>query len=144
MRATSIRVGLIILAGATVPAVVRARMGHPEPARPDSVSDSTPAATGLTPAKSITLILHLPPLQASAAIIEAFTDAGYPVGQANTLLVKPAPKRHITLLDVSSRRVQRDGGEIEEVNPGHVVWLARGEKHWRGTAPVAMTHIVLQ
>ena len=51
-----------------------------------------------------------------------------------------------TLIITAGRgRVQRDGGEIEEVNPGDVVWFAPGEKHWHGAAPTtAMTHIAIQ
>jgi quercetin dioxygenase-like cupin family protein len=41
--------------------------------------------------------------------------------------------------------VQRDGGPIEEIRPGDVVWFPPGEKHWHGAAPTtAMTHIALQ
>jgi quercetin dioxygenase-like cupin family protein len=42
-------------------------------------------------------------------------------------------------------RVQREGGEIEEIRPGDVVWFPPGEKHWHGASPaVAMTHIAIQ
>ena len=42
-------------------------------------------------------------------------------------------------------RAQRDGGPIEEIRPGDVVWFAPGEKHWHGASPtMAMTHIALQ
>jgi quercetin dioxygenase-like cupin family protein len=42
-------------------------------------------------------------------------------------------------------RVQREGGPIEEIRPGDVVWLSPGEKHWHGAAPTtAMTHIAIQ
>jgi quercetin dioxygenase-like cupin family protein len=42
-------------------------------------------------------------------------------------------------------RVQREGGPIEEVRPGDVVWFPAGEKHWHGAAPeVAMTHLAIQ
>jgi quercetin dioxygenase-like cupin family protein len=42
-------------------------------------------------------------------------------------------------------RVQRDGGPIEEIRPGDVVWFAPGEKHWHGAGPeTAMTHIAVQ
>lgn len=42
-------------------------------------------------------------------------------------------------------RVQRDGGEIEEIRPGDVIWFPAGERHWHGAAPdVAMTHIAVQ
>jgi quercetin dioxygenase-like cupin family protein len=41
--------------------------------------------------------------------------------------------------------VQREGGAVEEVHPGDVVWFAPEEKHWHGaTATVSMTHIALQ
>jgi quercetin dioxygenase-like cupin family protein len=42
-------------------------------------------------------------------------------------------------------RVQREGGPMEEIQPGDVVWIGPGEKHWHGAAPAtAMTHIALQ
>ena len=41
--------------------------------------------------------------------------------------------------------VQREGGPIEEVRPGDVVWFPPGQKHWHGATPtVAMTHIAIQ
>ena len=41
--------------------------------------------------------------------------------------------------------VQREGGAIEEVRPGDVVWFAPNEKHWHGaSATVAMSHIAIQ
>ena len=51
-----------------------------------------------------------------------------------------------TLIVVSGLgRAQRDGGPVEEIRPGDIVWFAPGERHWHGAAPdVAMTHIALQ
>jgi quercetin dioxygenase-like cupin family protein len=41
--------------------------------------------------------------------------------------------------------VQREGGLIEEIRPGDVVWFAPGERHWHGaTATTAMSHIAIQ
>ena len=41
--------------------------------------------------------------------------------------------------------VQREGGPIEEIHPGDVVWFASNEKHWHGASPTnAMTHIATQ
>ena len=41
--------------------------------------------------------------------------------------------------------VQREGGPIEEVRPGDVVWFPPGLKHWHGASPTtAMTHIAIQ
>ena len=40
---------------------------------------------------------------------------------------------------------QREGGPIEEIRPGDVVWFAPNEKHWHGATPTnAMTHIATQ
>ncbi|KRW95708.1 cupin domain-containing protein [Paracoccus sp. MKU1] len=42
-------------------------------------------------------------------------------------------------------RVQREGGPIEEIRQGDVVWFPAGEKHWHGAAPdTAMSHIAIQ
>jgi quercetin dioxygenase-like cupin family protein len=41
--------------------------------------------------------------------------------------------------------VQREGGPIEEIKPGDVVWFPPGLKHWHGATPTtAMTHIAVQ
>ena len=42
-------------------------------------------------------------------------------------------------------RVQREGGPIEEIRPGDIIWFAPNEKHWHGAAPTtAMSHIAIQ
>jgi quercetin dioxygenase-like cupin family protein len=50
-----------------------------------------------------------------------------------------------TLLVVSGLgRVQRDGGPIEEIRPGDIVWFAPDEKHWHGASPeCAMSHVAI-
>jgi quercetin dioxygenase-like cupin family protein len=40
---------------------------------------------------------------------------------------------------------QREGGPVEEIRPGDVVWFPPGEKHWHGATPgTAMSHIAVQ
>lgn len=40
--------------------------------------------------------------------------------------------------------VQLQGGLIEEIRPGDVIWFAPGEKHWHGATPTtAMSHIAI-
>jgi quercetin dioxygenase-like cupin family protein len=40
---------------------------------------------------------------------------------------------------------QREGGPVEEIRPGDVIWFAPGEKHWHGgTATTAVTHFAIQ
>jgi quercetin dioxygenase-like cupin family protein len=42
-------------------------------------------------------------------------------------------------------RAQREGGPIEDLRPGDVVWFSPNEKHWHGASPTtAMTHIAIQ
>jgi quercetin dioxygenase-like cupin family protein len=42
-------------------------------------------------------------------------------------------------------RVQREGGPIEEVRPGDIVWFPPGLTHWHGaSSTTAMTHIDIQ
>lgn len=41
-------------------------------------------------------------------------------------------------------RVQCEGGPVEEIRPGDIVWFPPGEKHWHGaSATTAMTHIAI-
>jgi quercetin dioxygenase-like cupin family protein len=40
---------------------------------------------------------------------------------------------------------QREGGPVEEIRPGDVVWFPPGEKHWHGaTATTGLSHIAIQ
>jgi quercetin dioxygenase-like cupin family protein len=40
---------------------------------------------------------------------------------------------------------QREGGPVEEIRPGDVVWFAPDERHWHGaSASVGMSHIAIQ
>lgn len=41
-------------------------------------------------------------------------------------------------------RVQRQGGPVEDIRPGDVVWFAPNERHWHGASPqTAMSHIAI-
>ncbi|PDT26307.1 cupin [Rhizobium sp. L9] len=55
------------------------------------------------------------------------------------------PLGQTLIITAGCGRVQREGGRIEEIRPGDVVWFAPGERHWHGAAPMtAMTHIAIQ
>jgi quercetin dioxygenase-like cupin family protein len=42
-------------------------------------------------------------------------------------------------------RIQCNGGPIEEIRPGDVIWFEPNEKHWHGAGPAtAVTHIAIQ
>jgi len=40
---------------------------------------------------------------------------------------------------------QREGGPVEDIRPGDIIWFSPGEKHWHGATPTtAITHITIQ
>lgn len=41
-------------------------------------------------------------------------------------------------------RCQREGGPVEDIRPGDIVWFAPGEKHWHGAGvATAMSHLAI-
>ena len=55
------------------------------------------------------------------------------------------PLGQILIITAGCGWAQREGGPIEEIRPGDVVWFPPGEKHWHGASPAtAMTHIAIQ
>lgn len=55
------------------------------------------------------------------------------------------PLGQTLLITAGAGWVQREGGPVEEVHPGDVVWFSPGEKHWHGATPqTGMTHIAIQ
>lgn len=54
------------------------------------------------------------------------------------------PLGQTLIVTFGTGRVQSEGGAIETVVAGDVVWFAPGEKHWHGAAPDAiMTHLAI-
>ena len=54
------------------------------------------------------------------------------------------PLGQVLIVTFGSGRVQREGGPIQEIHPGDVVWFEPGEKHWHGASPTtAMQHIAI-
>lgn len=55
------------------------------------------------------------------------------------------PLGQVLIVTAGAGLVQREGGPVQEIHPGDVVWFEPGEKHWHGAAPTtAMTHLALQ
>ena len=55
------------------------------------------------------------------------------------------PLGQTLIVTAGSGRVQRWGGQIEDIRPGDVIWIPPGEKHWHGaSAMTAMTHLAIQ
>ena len=54
------------------------------------------------------------------------------------------PLGQTLLVTAGLGRVQREGGPVEDIRPGDIVWFEPGEKHWHGAAPdCAMSHIAI-
>ena len=55
------------------------------------------------------------------------------------------PLGQVLIVTSGAGRVQREGGAVEEIRPGDVVWFPPGLRHWHGATPTAaMTHIAVQ
>ena len=55
------------------------------------------------------------------------------------------PAGQAIIITFGRGRVQREGGPVEEVTTGDVVFFPAGEKHWHGASPEnAMSHIAIQ
>lgn len=54
------------------------------------------------------------------------------------------PLGQVLIVTSGAGLVQREGGPIEDIRPGDIVWIEPGEKHWHGASPMtAMTHIAI-
>ena len=55
------------------------------------------------------------------------------------------PLGQILIVTAGVGWAQREGGPVEEIRPGDVVWFPPGEKHWHGASTTtAMTHTAIQ
>ena len=49
------------------------------------------------------------------------------------------------IVTAGSGWAQQEGGPIEEIHPGDVVWFPAGVRHWHGATPTtSVTHIAIQ
>ena len=103
---------------------------------------SQPSANG--PAEWFTGTVRIDPL---------YAPQGNARAAANAVTFEPGartawhthPLGQALVVTAGCGRAQREGGPVEEIRPGDVVWFAAGEKHWHGAAPTtAMTHIAVQ
>lgn len=52
------------------------------------------------------------------------------------------PWGQVLVVSAGAGRVQAEGGPVQEIRPGDVVWIPAGVKHWHGALPtIAMTHM---
>ena len=100
--------------------------------------------SGKGPAEYFTGAVRIDPLLATAAPARvAGATVTFEPGARTAWHTHPLGQSLIVLAGLG--RVQREGGPVEEIRPGDVVWFAPGEKHWHGASPAtAMTHIAVQ
>ena len=101
-----------------------------------------PSAKG--PAEWFTGTVRIDPLFQSQAPAHAVgTSVSFEPGSRTAWHTHPLGQT--LLITTGCGWVQREGGPVEEVHPGDVVWFSPGERHWHGaTATTAMTHIAIQ
>jgi quercetin dioxygenase-like cupin family protein len=100
--------------------------------------------TNQGPAEYFTGAVRIEPLhQASGPARVHCASVSFPPGARTAWHTHPLGQ---TLIVTSgSGWAQRDGGPVEDIHVGDVIWFPPGEKHWHGaTATTAMTHIAIQ
>ena len=113
--------------------------------RPDmqiTRAGSQPSSKG--PADWFTGTVRIDPLfTAPAPARTAVNTVTFEPGARTAWHTHPLGQTLIVLLGLGL--VQRDGGPVEEIRPGDVVWIAPGTKHWHGaSSATAMIHIAIQ
>jgi quercetin dioxygenase-like cupin family protein len=100
--------------------------------------------SGKGPAEWFTGTVRIDPLfQANAPARAAGASVTFEPGARTAWHTHPLGQTLI--ITAGGGWVQREGGPVEEVRPGDVVWFPPGEKHWHGaTATTGMTHIAIQ
>ena len=105
-------------------------------------SGSQPSAKG--PAEWFTGTVRIDPLFAANAPARAAGNAVTFEPGARTAW-HTHPLGQTLIVTFGCGRAQREGGPVEEIRPGDVIWFEPGEKHWHGASPTtAMTHIAMQ
>jgi quercetin dioxygenase-like cupin family protein len=115
---------------------------HPEVHMEITRSGSQPSRKG--PAEWFTGAVRIDPLlQAHAPARAAGASVTFEPGARTAWHTHPLGQTLI--VTAGCGWVQREGGPVEEVHPGDVVWFPPGEKHWHGASPTTgMTHIAIQ
>ena len=105
-------------------------------------SGSQPSGVG--PADWFTGTVRIEPLfEASAPARVRGASVTFEPGARTAWHIHPLGQTLI--VTAGSGRVQREGGPVEEIRTGDVVWFAPNEKHWHGAAPkTALTHLAIQ
>ena len=99
--------------------------------------------SGKGPANWFTGIVRIDPLFAAAAPARV-SGASVTFEPGARTAWHTHPLGQTLIVTAGLGRVQREGGPVEDIRPGDVVWFSPGEKHWHGASPTtAMTHIAI-
>ena len=100
--------------------------------------------SGKGPAEWFTGVVRIDPLfQATAPARVAGAAVTFEPGARTAWHIHPLGQTLI--VTAGSGLAQREGGPIEEIRPGDVIWFSPNEKHWHGASTTtAMTHIAIQ
>src|SRR5690554_6036074 len=95
------------------------------------------------PAETFTGTIRLDPLfKAEAPGRVAGSAVTFEPGARTAWHTHPAGQTLIVLSGLG--RVCQEGGSVEEIRPGDVVWIPAGVRHWHGASPqTAMTHLAV-
>ena len=97
------------------------------------------------PAEWFTGTVRLDPLFLEAKAPSRATGASVTFEPGARTAWHTHPLGQVLIVTAGCGRARREGGPIEEIRPGDVVWFPPGEKHWHGASPeTAMTHIAIQ
>ena len=109
-----------------------------------NITRSGAQPSGKGPAEWFTGTVRIDPLFAAQAPARAAGNAvTFEPGARTAWHIHPLGQ--VLIVTAGYGLVQREGGPIEEIRPGDVVWFEPGEKHWHGASPTtAMTHIAIQ
>ncbi|MEK6396689.1 MAG: cupin domain-containing protein [Terriglobus sp.] len=101
-------------------------------------------ASGVGPAEYFTGAVRIDPLfQAPDPALVAGASVTFEPGARTAWHTHPLGQTLI--VTAGCGWAQREGGAVEEIRPGDVVWFAPSEKHWHGaTATTGMTRIAIQ
>jgi quercetin dioxygenase-like cupin family protein len=108
------------------------------------ITRSGAQASAKGPADWFSGVVRIDPIYASVAPARAVGNAVTFEPGARTAWHNH-PLGQLLIVTFGRGWAQRDGGPIEEIRPGDVVWFEPGERHWHGaSATTAMQHIAIQ
>ncbi len=97
------------------------------------------------PGEWFTGVVRIDPMFLSANAPSRVTGASVTFEPGARTAWHTHPVGQILIVTAGCGRVQREGGPVEAIRPGDIVWIPPNEKHWHGaSSTTSMTHIAIQ